>query len=228
LRTIAKLSVLATTLTLSVGLVAAPSQAATTASTACPAKVKLRNISITSWSYIYSTTMSQTCNAESASWDIGDGQSAWNGTIIFSQPSWASESIYIYDSDAMGKWTLHPADAYDANFNPVPQATQYFYVKYGSRASVGGYRSGNYAYLRVHATRYSPYYGGFTAFGGRHVTFQYRFPGMSTWHYATSSTTYSDGYTPYKKVYAGKGRYWRAVVTGTSTTWGRTTAQVYG
>jgi hypothetical protein len=230
LKTIAKLSALAAAAALSIGLTAAPGQAATAASTDCPAKVNLRSISVTSWSYLFSTTVSQTCNADWASWDVADAQSAWQRTVFFDRPSWASESIYIYDSDGMGKWTLHPSDAYDAAGNPVPQATQYFYVKYGSRASLGGYRSGNYAYLRVHATRYSPNAnygsGGWTAFGGRSVTFQYRFPGSSTWHYAISSTTSSIGYTAYKKVYAGKGRNWRAIVTGTSTTWGRTTAQL--
>jgi hypothetical protein len=226
LKTIAKFSALAAAAALSVGLIAAPSQAATAASTDCPATVKLRNISVTSWSYVFNTALSQTCNADWASWDVVDGQNAADSLLLFDPASTDSDSLFIFDTDAMGRWKLYPSFAFDPDSNEVAQATQYFYVKYGSRASIGGYRSGSYVYVRAHATRYSAYLGGFTALGGRHVTFPYRSPGSSTWHDAISSTTQSNGYTVYKKIYSSKAKYWRAIVTGTSTTWGRTTAQL--
>lgn len=109
------------------------------------------------------------------------------------------------------------------------QVTQYFYVRYGSSVSVSGYRCGASVYLRAHAVRYDRNanygLGGWSAFTGRTITFQYRYAGSSTWHTAGYATTGSAGYTAYKRFTMSK-RYWRLLAAGNATIWNATSGQL--
>lgn len=129
-----------------------------------------------------------------------------------------SDTVDLYDSVPLGRWTWRPGYAYDANNNPVFQYSPVTEVRLGSYGRVTATRAGARVTLKTTAMRYWSSGNKFIGFSAAVGQIQYRTPGTTTWRglkdvYSTSTGTYSYTYT------FAAARDYRLALNGTSQIW---------
>jgi hypothetical protein len=165
-----------------------------------------------------------------AAWKIVAADGYDHGGVIY--PDAMSTDYYADSFDVgghLGKYYLRPDGAYDSNSNPIPQATETFYIKLSSHAYAHGYRSGNWVYVWAYVSRYNPAAnygsGGYTKSTNRKVTFWDWYSGA--WHNAGYKYTGSNGYTPAFKIWAPTHRSFKVHAEQTYTRWGAWSSSIY-
>jgi hypothetical protein len=194
------------------------------ASDSCVAAISVPNVSITQSSpgmFLWvQGNLAQACNASGAAWDA-DYNSQKRGSWDFSQSSTASWPL-PYGSGPIGRYQAVPAGAADAAGNPVPQAATSFAIKFGSRITIEGYRSGAQVYVRAHVSRFNwnrnGGYGAWQPSVNRDVDFyEWRNGG---WSFRHSLATGANGWTPYLRIHAPATRSFYAHTIQTPAIWG--------
>jgi hypothetical protein len=212
------------------GAISATAAQASSSAAVCQARVSAPNISLHTDPQYQGYSMTQTCGATSADWEIVSASRYDHGGLIW--PGGMYTDYYADSFDVgghLGLYVMEPQGAYDANFNAVPQATEYFYIRSASRGAMTGTRSGHWVYLRGYAARYSPDVnygsGGYVASGSRKVTFEYW--RLGAWHVITSAYTGSAGHTALIRSWQPYRRSFRAVVAVALLRWGCVSGSIY-
>jgi hypothetical protein len=159
-----------------------------------------------------------------ASWDVRHSYYGPMDFLLFDQT--ISDSYGFYDEDPYGTYYVEPGMAWDSEANVLTQNERSFAVKLDSRLGLTAARAGSYVTLSATASFYGPTGNAFRAWNKDKVVLQYKTPGTTTWRYLTTVTTTSNGKTSYR-VYAPKGRHYRAGSYATATIWGQASAAVY-
>lgn len=151
-------------------------------------------------------------------------QGVVNGAIF--EDGARSETVDLYSSVPLGKWTWRPQYAYDTADNPVFQYTTYTDVRLASYGRVVATRTGSKVNLKTTARRYWAGGDQFINWSGARGQLQYRVNGGTVWHplkdvYSTTSGTYSYTYT------IANTRDYRVVLNPVSTIWESTSPTVH-
>jgi hypothetical protein len=218
----------ATAVVLGASLSVAVAPPAAQASTACPVTITHPNINIRQDSQYQSYSLPQTCNTVDAAWEVV-GPYNWDDGSLF-YPGGLSMTYYAwFEGSHLGQYTLVALGAFDSSNNPLPQASETFYVRFASGVVFSGYRTGSYVHVRAYVRRYQRNLnygaGGWQQSVGRSVTFQQSWNGG--WQNKATRTTGTDGWTGYVTLAAGAHHYYRAKVAATSTLGDAVSAQMW-
>lgn len=200
----------------------------------CTARISVPNVSVTQSSpgmfRWVQASLVQGCGASSAQWDAyynTPSTSNKEGSWDFGQNRVASWPL-PFGSGPIGTYEALPAGAVGDGGTPVPQATTYFAIKFGSRTRIGGYRSGNWVNVRAHASRFNwsrnGGYGAWQQSAGRSVNFYDWRNGR--WFRDQNQITGPNGWTPYLRIYAPTQRSFHAHASQTPSFWGALSSNI--
>lgn len=176
-------------------------------------------------------TLTRSCGALDASWDLAHHGSVADSWLFFSTsglPNGAKAAAYYYPSlDPLGSYRAIPTGASDTNGNYLPQNSPRTHIKLVTRATLRGNRHGKYVWIRAYVRRFNPaaHYGtgGWTPSGGRRVWFKEY---VSGWKGCGHANTGKNGLTRWVKVYAPTRRSFKAQVSQTWNMWNRWTPSI--
>lgn len=215
-------------------------QAVKAPTTDCPATISVPNVRVHNsspevWGYVKSI-----CNedpSDAPCWSVRTNQhDNWSDYVDalcfdYSAPpsDWPGPYKAVFNFDP---WTFPLGVTYRAGWfdgttasgDPVQFATTDFTVKLSTRDVTSGYRSGNYVYIRSHATRYNYKTDTWVASADRSVTF-FRYHN-SVWQAKGTATTSAKGYTPYVKIWAPTKTTFRSQVSQTPKMWNATSKPI--
>ncbi|MEP7036327.1 MAG: hypothetical protein ABI934_12120 [Actinomycetota bacterium] len=175
---------------------------------------------------LISATLGSDCAASGASfdsWDVRHSYYGPSGSFIFDNTG--SDTEAFYDWEHYGTYYVEPSLAFDSDYNDLTQNTVSYVVKSASRVGVSATRLGSYVTVSAWATYYSPAADGFRPWVRARAALQYRACNTCAWTSLRAIYTGSTGKAAYR-AYAPKARYYRAISTGTTMVWGKTSAVI--
>ncbi|GAB3435582.1 hypothetical protein [Flindersiella endophytica] len=180
-----------------------------------------------------SVPVTMTVSIDPSVWYLDVSTSIYRGTTRIGhqwfQPNAVTNWHWCPKVEGLGVFRVGPSDvlAYtDTDTVNASDATSTTVsIKARTTMTISTARSGKYVTVTARPRYYSVNSGAYTKWTGATVGFQYRLPGTTTWKSAGTATSNSTYGIATKKVYASSSRYWRAVVSQSTTKWSATSAQ---